>query len=128
MRKDQLIYPVIISEYFDDGHYYVVTSPNLEGLVTQGDSLQEAVLNAQDAIATLLQGEEYPTVQDPKNWTLEDTDRVAWITVDMSDWLKKNTRTVKRSITIPKYLDDLARKNSTNVSRVATEALVKKLS
>ncbi len=128
MRKDQLIYPVIISEYDDDGHYYVVTSPNLDGLVTQGNSLQEAVLNAQDAIATLLQGEEYPTVKDPRNWELSDTDRVAWVTIDMSEWLKRNTRTVKRSITIPEYLDELARKNRTNVSRIATEALAKKFS
>ena len=37
-----LIYPVIISEYHDDGHYYVATSPHIPGMVTQGDTFSEA--------------------------------------------------------------------------------------
>lgn len=37
--KKKLMYPVIVSEHNDDGHYYVVTSPNIKGMVTQGDTI-----------------------------------------------------------------------------------------
>lgn len=36
MKQDVLNYPVILTEYTDDGHYYVVTSPNIPGMVTDG--------------------------------------------------------------------------------------------
>ncbi len=35
--------------YNDDGHYYVVTSPNI-GMVTQGGPLEDAVYWTEDAM------------------------------------------------------------------------------
>lgn len=65
--KDKLIYPIIAQENNDeDGHYFVGFSPNVLGMVTQGDTLVELVDNAEDAIATMLDGEAYPEVQNPK--------------------------------------------------------------
>lgn len=122
------MYPVIISEYNDDGHYYVVTSPNIKGMVTQGDTLEDAVYWAEDAIGTMLDGEKsYPKVQDPSNWKLNKNDRLVYITVDMSKWLKKNSRTVKKTITVPEYLNEMAKEQNINVSRVASEALKREL-
>ncbi|KAF0363816.1 type II toxin-antitoxin system HicB family antitoxin [Pediococcus acidilactici] len=122
------MYPVIISEYNDDGHYYVVTSPNIKGMVTQGDTLEDAVYWAEDAIGTMLDGEKsYPKVQDPSNWKLNKNDRLVYITVDMSKWLKKNSKTVKKTITVPEYLNEMAKEQNINVSRVASEALKREL-
>lgn len=122
------MYPVIISEYNDDGHYYVVTSPNIKGMVTQGDTLEDAVYWAEDAIGTMLDGEKsYPKVQDPSNWKLNKNDQLVYITVDMSKWLKKNSKTVKKTITVPEYLNEMAKEQNINVSRVASEALKREL-
>lgn len=122
------MYPVIISEYNDDGHYYVVTSPNIKGMVTQGDTLEDAVYWAEDAIGTMLDGEKsYPKIQDPSNWKLNKNDRLVYITVDMSKWLKKNSKTVKKTITVPEYLNEMAKEQNINVSRVASEALKREL-
>ena len=122
------MYPVIISEYNDDGHYYVVTSPNIKGMVTQGDTLEDAVYWAEDAIGTMLDGEKsYPKVQDPSNWKLNKNDRLVYITVDMSKWLKKNSKTVNKTITVPEYLNEMAKEQNINVSRVASEALKREL-
>lgn len=66
-NNKRLIYPVIISEFNDDGHYFVVTSPNIKGMVTQGDTAEEAIYWAEDAIATMLDGTEYPEPQDPSD-------------------------------------------------------------
>lgn len=123
-QMEKLIYPVIVSEYNDDGHYYVVTSPNIKGLVTQGDTFNDAVFWAEDAIATMLDGQtSYPTPEDPSNWQLKSTDRLVYVEVDMKKWLVKNSKTIQRTITVPEYLSEMAKEKQINVSRVTTEAL-----
>ncbi|WP_462400532.1 type II toxin-antitoxin system HicB family antitoxin [Lacticaseibacillus pantheris] len=73
MTQDQiLIYPTIFEENTDDpsGYYYTVTSPNIDGMVTEGTTRAEAALMAVDAIATMVDGEVYPPAQDPSDWQL----------------------------------------------------------
>lgn len=119
MKNKRLVYPIIVSEYNDDGHYFVATSPNIPGMVTQGETLSEV------AIATMIAGEDYPTPQDPTDWSLKQNERVIFVSVNMSQWLKRHSKTVRKNITIPDYLNDWAVENNVNVSRVTTEALMK---
>lgn len=78
-------YPVIFTEYNDEsGNYYVVTSPNIKGLVTDGRTIAEALYMANDAIKCLLDGETYPEVQNPNNWQLKQNQEIHWITVKVS--------------------------------------------
>lgn len=121
----RLVYPVIVKEYNDeDGHYYVATSPNIKGMVTQGDSLSDVVYYSEDAIATMISDyKEYPEPQDPKDWKLDDNERVVFISVNMDQWLKKYGKTVRKNISIPEYLNDWAKDNNINVSRVTADAL-----
>lgn len=128
-----LIYPTIFAEHQDeDGHYFTVYSPNIKGMVTQGETREMAALEAVDAIATMLDGEIYPPVEDPSAWPLEKNESLVYITVNMTEWyLEKakvlKTKTIRRTITIPEYLNDLAKDRGLNVSRVASEALEKAL-
>lgn len=122
-NNKRLIYPVLISEFNDDGHYFVVTSPNIKGMVTQGDTAEEAIYWAEDAIATMLDGTEYPEPQDPSDWEVKDNERIVYVSVDMTAWLKANSKTIRKTITVPEYLSDLAKDNGINVSAVATHAL-----
>lgn len=124
MKNKRLVYPIIVSEYDDDGHYFVATSPNIPGMVTQGDTLSDVVYWAEDAIATMIAGEEYPTPQDPTDWPLKKNERVVFVSVNMVQWLKKHSKTVRKNITIPDYLNDWAVENNVNVSRITTEALM----
>ncbi len=48
------IFSVVLTPDPDDGGY-VVTVPGLPGCVTEGDTFEEAVSNARDAIALYLQ-------------------------------------------------------------------------
>lgn len=124
----RLVYPVIISEFHDDGHYYVATSPNIPGMVTQGETFSDAAYWAEDAIATMLEDEtEYPQVADPQAWKLKDNEKIVYVAVDMDKWLAKNSKTVRRSISVPEYLSKLANEQNINVSQLTTEALKKKL-
>lgn len=128
IEMKRIIYPVIISEYNDDGHYFVVTSPNIPGMVTQGDTFSDAAYWAEDAIATMLEDKkEYPQVQDPTNWNIKDNEKIVYISVDMDKWLKKNSRTIHKTISVPEYLNNLAKEQNINVSKLTTEALKNKL-
>lgn len=121
----RIVYPVIAREYNDeDGHYFVITTPNIPGVVTQGDTLDQAALNAEDAIATMIADKkDYPKPQNPLNWKLRENERIIYVSVNMTQWQKKYGRTVRKSITIPAYLADWAKSNHVNVSRVASDAL-----
>lgn len=88
MTGKGIVYPIIVGEYDDDGHYFVATSPNIPGMVTQGDTLSEVAYWAEDAIATMIAGEDYPTPQDPTDWPLKENERVIFISVNMVQWLK----------------------------------------
>ncbi len=123
MKQEILAYPVILTEYHDDGHYYVVTSPNIKGMVTDGNSIAEALVHAEDAIATMLDGIDYPKVQDPKSWKLKENQQVSWVTVNMTKWQNKYGKTVRRNISIPAGLNKWAKENKINVSQVTTNAL-----
>lgn len=124
MKQEVLSYPVILTEYNDEsGHYYVVTSPNIQGLVADGETIAEALYETSDAIATLLDGEKYPKVQDPKKWKLNDNQQTSWVNVNMTRWLAKHGKTVRRNVTIPEGLNKWAKENSINVSQVVTKAL-----
>lgn len=132
MSQPILVYPVIFSEFNDDGHYFTVTSPNIEGMVTQGDTRAKAATEAIDAIATMLDGAAYPEPQDLSGWALNDNESIVYITVDMAQWYREkakwqHAKTVRRTITVPEYLNDLAKERHVNVSRIATEALEREL-
>lgn len=130
MKDPLLIYPVIFQENTDeDGHYFTVTSPNIPGMVTEGNTRTLAAKEAIDAIATMLDGESYPRPQDPGTWPpLAANESIVYITLDMAQWQAEKVRarklkTVRRTITLPEYLNDFAKESHVNVSRLATEAL-----
>lgn len=124
MKEKILVYPVIVAKYDDEsGKYYSVTSPNIKGMVTDGTTLPEAITHAQDAIATMIADTTYPKVQDPTKWQLRKDEYIMWISVNMTRWLNDYGKTVRRNITLPAVLNEWAKENNINVSKVTTEAL-----
>ncbi|MBS9337947.1 antitoxin HicB [Fructobacillus sp. S1-1] len=124
------MYPVIMTEYKDeDGRVVTVYSPNIPGMHTEGKDFNEAAYWAVDAIATMLDGKkEYPEVMDAGAWELQDNERIAYIPVNMAHWYRENmSQTVRRSVTVPKYLNVLANEEKINVSQVLSEALAQRL-
>lgn len=62
VKKIEYDYYVLLTEYNDEtGHYFTVTSPDIDGLVTDGKTIKEAQKRAGEAITALLETEdEYP--------------------------------------------------------------------
>lgn len=98
-------YPVIVHK--DPHSEYGVTVPDFPGVFSGGATLDEALVNVQEAIETLYEGEEVDTLPDPspleKILTCEDARDGAVVLVDVNvDFLDK--KAVPVNITLPVYV------------------------
>ncbi|TGD18689.1 type II toxin-antitoxin system HicB family antitoxin [Levilactobacillus suantsaiihabitans] len=125
MKKDRVIYPAIFSQ---DGDYIFVRVPDLPGGFTQGNDALDAVTMAEDLIGNLLEDQTaYPKPSNPKDIALKDGESLVYISVDLAEFRLKYSRTVRKNVTIPEYLNVMAKERKINVSQVLTEALRAKL-
>lgn len=124
-----VVYPVILSK---EANGYFVTIPDFDAN-TEGETLEEAIFMARDAIGILGikmedEGEQLPK---PFSRTCEKElgDQEALIDIDFEDYRKKHdNRTVKKNCTIPYYLNAQAEKAGINFSRLLQDALKRELS
>ena len=80
-------------------------------MVTQGSTLNEAAYFSEDAIATMISDEKnYPEPMDPTEWELTENEKVVFVSVNMTQWLKKHGKTVRKNITIPEDLNNWAKR------------------
>lgn len=127
MKKDDIyIYPSIFS-FDNDG--ISVEFPDLEGCFTCGDTTQEAITNAKEAMGLHLFGmeednETIPTPTDIKDIKLEDNQSIVLIEVYMPIIREAiNNQSVKKTLTIPRWLNNLTEKNNINFSQLLQSAL-----
>lgn len=127
MKKDDIyIYPSIFS-FDDDG--ISVEFPDLEGCFTCGDTTQEAITNAKEAMGLHLFGmeednETIPTPTDIKDIKIKDNQSIVLIEVYMPIIREAiNNQSVKKTLTIPRWLNNLAEKNNINFSQLLQSAL-----
>lgn len=129
-KKDRYIYPAIF-DYADDG--ITVEFPDLPGCVTCGDTDEEAFKMAREALALHLYGmeednEEIPTPSKVSEIKTEDNQSIALIDVWMPIYRHEiENRSVKKTLTIPKWLDDLGNEHGVNYSQLLQEALKRHL-
>lgn len=131
MMKTRLeVYPAIFTKCTDDGEYYVIEFIDLEGCITQGSDLQEAFFMAQDAMGLWLDDKiDFPNpTTDFSHIILEDNQFISFVNIDMDDYRKKfNNKAVKKTLTIPNWLNTLSEKNNVNFSQILQDALKKEL-
>lgn len=127
MKNQLTVFPAIFTF---DGKYYNVDFIDLKGCSTFGDSIQNAYLMAQDAMGLYLDdltNFPQPTL-DISNISLKYNQFVSFISIDMDEYRKKfNNKSIKKTLTIPEWLNYLSEKNNINFSQVLQEALKEKL-
>lgn len=122
--KNRVLYPVIAKEYNDDGHYYIVTSPNVQGMVVEGDTLEDAIEEASYDIADWFEVKgKIDDVVDSSDWNLDKDEKLVYVPVSLTNFYKKYGKTVRKNISVPEYLANWAKENKIHVSRVASDAL-----
>lgn len=121
----EYVYPAIFHSN-DDGSY-TITFPDLDGCISEGKSLGNAMYMAQ---AALTQWIEYLTdkKQDiPEASNLKDVNPAADEFVSLIRADIKDGRAVKRTVSIPKWMDDQVSEAGLSLSRVLQDALKEKL-
>ena len=119
-----VFYPVV---FHPEEVGYSVTVPDIEGCFTQGDDMNEAVAMAQDAIGLMLEDcKTYPKPSNPADIHLEPNEFVAMVPFDEAAY-KKKQKPVKKTLSIPAWLNRAAEEAHVNFSGVLQEALKAKL-
>ena len=127
MKSQLTVFPAIFTF---DGKYYNVDFVDLKGCSTFGDSIQNAYSMAQDAMGLFLDNLTdfpKPTI-DFSDIQLQKNQFISFVSIDMEEYRKKfNNKAIKKTLTIPAWLNYLSEKNNINFSQVLQEALKEKL-
>jgi predicted RNase H-like HicB family nuclease len=127
----KLAYPAIFTPYEDNSGGYVVEFPDLPGCVTGGDDIAEAIFMAEDAasgwlLTELEDGQKIPGASSFAELKTEDIQFVNLIALDMDSYATKyGNKAVKKTLTIPAYLNTYAENNNISCSAVLQGALSK---
>ncbi|HAP5609217.1 TPA: type II toxin-antitoxin system HicB family antitoxin [Enterococcus faecalis] len=121
-----------IFNFDDDG--INVSFPDLDGAFTGGADMHEALFLAKDLLAGWLinaqdDGESLPVPSAPSDFHIDQNDLVVPIEVNLDIYRAKfDNQLIKKTLTIPKYLNIEAEALGINFSQTLTEALKDKLS
>ena len=116
-------YPAIFTP--EKNGAFSILFPDLDGCYTCGDSLEDGIEMAQDALALTLYGYE----KDQREIPLPSTpSAVNYIACDTLKYRKMyNSKAVKKTLTIPEWLNEAAVSMGLNFSQVLQEALLLKI-
>ncbi len=127
---EKLFYPAIFHKTEDNGFW--VSYPDFPECLTEGHSMENAYDMAVDALGIVLsymeeQKEKIPKPTSP-DMVYEEDGYVVIIEFDMSAYRKRtSSRAVKKTLTIPEWLNERAMAMGINFSQVLQDALIKQL-
>ena len=131
------VYPVCFYPAEEGG--YIAIVPDFNSATTQGDDIKEAIYMAEDLIAGLIvsaieDGKSFPKPSDPSNDMLESDEYgkgfVSVVLVDLekkSKEFKEQNKAVKKTLTIPQWVNERALALNINFSQTLTDALIERI-
>ncbi|WP_128894327.1 type II toxin-antitoxin system HicB family antitoxin [Longirhabdus pacifica] len=125
---DRYIFPAVFMVDEEVGGY-TVTFPDLPGCITEGDTLSEALNMAKEALELHLycledEKESIPRPSLPENIEIDHGEFINLVEAYMPlIRMEMANKTIKKTLTIPKWLDDLGKDNKVNFSLVLQEGL-----
>ena len=116
----KIIYPAVFS-YDDDG--ICVYFPDVDGCYSQGDSTEEALYMAKDALELVLEDYIPSLFKDaPK------PSEIRSLNLDIEQLIKKNSsKTVNKTLTLPSWLNEAGIKKKLNFSKILQDGIKKEL-
>lgn len=133
-----VVYPVIFYKSIEGG--YVVVFPDFDYGATEGKTLEEAIEMAEDYIGTWLYDDfvnsrEMPVSskinnisieipEDEREFYVEGESFKTLIGLDMLKYVNEcKNQTVRKNVSIPSWLNEMAKKSNINFSNILQEAL-----
>lgn len=129
MKK--LFYPALFHKAEEGGFW--VSFPDIPECLTQGDDMTQAYEMAVEALGLALTSREnehqpLPSPSDPTEIVPESNTFLVVIEFDMLAYKKRNnSRAVKKTLSIPEWLNEAAIAMDINFSQVLQEALLAKI-
>lgn len=124
------IYPAIFKQ---DGKFLTVSFPDFESCYTQGDNIADAFDAAADILCLTLYNLEnsdgkIPKPSDIKSIKTSKNEFASLVDCDTMEYRKFfDNKAVKKTLTIPSWLNTISEKQGINFSAVLQEALKEKL-
>ena len=120
-------YPAIFTK--EDGTQYSISFPDIDGCFTCGEGLTEGMEIANDALTLMLYHFEenhrpIPDATPIEQLKCDDGSFATYISCDTMTYRKKhNNRAVKKTVSIPEWLNEAATEAGINFSQVLQSAL-----
>ena len=121
------VYPAVFTQ--EDNGMYSVEFRDLESCYTCGDDINDAVLNAQDVLSMVLyryerEGKSIPEPSNMLDIKVDDKSFVSYIVGDIETYRRiHNNKAVKKTLTIPEWMNEAAIAQNINFSQVLQDAL-----
>lgn len=124
------IYPAVFAK---EDNFYTVRFPDLESCYTQGDDLQDAYDMASDVLCLTLynmeeSGAAIPPASDVTAFSPAPGEFVSLVSCDTLEYRKLyDNRAVKKTLTIPAWLNTMSERAGLNFSAILQNALKQEL-
>ena len=126
------VYPAIFTPEPEGG--YFIHFPDIENCFTSGKDIKDGIMMAEEALALMVYtdyeetGMPAPVSTPIKKLKLKKDEFATYVTCDTTICRRKfGTRAVKKTLTIPEWLNEAAVKERINFSQVLQDALKEKL-
>lgn len=124
--NNSVTYPAIFTK---EDKEYSIDIPDVDGAFTCADSIEEGVKNCQEVIGAILYDKkEYPKMNIIDKDKLKENQFIVYVNVYLPYQFSKVKEVYKnKMLTVPVWLEMLAKNKNINFSRVLQEGLKKEL-
>ena len=128
---NKLFYPAIFHKAEEGGYW--ITFPDIPECMTQGDDMEHAYEMAVDALGFAItsrkaENEELPLASNPFDIVVGSEEFCVVVEFDILAYKKRtNSKAVKKTLSIPEWLNEEAMALGVNFSQVLQEALMQKI-
>ena len=127
--KNTYRYPALFESCEEGG--YCITFPDLPGIITEGDDLEDAVSSAKEALSLHLlgmerDGDEIPEPTTPVKFHAQEGSFYSLVEAYLPPLrAKRANRSVNKMVTLPAWLKEEAERRGLNVSQILQRSLKK---
>lgn len=128
----KLVYPAVFMPDENVGGY-TVRFPDLKGCITEGDTIEEALAMAKDAMGLWLsvrkdEHKALPKMTNPASIQVSGKEFVTLVEWDELAYMKaKDERAVHKTLTIPSWMNELSKANHLRLSALLQRAIRQEL-
>ena len=125
------VYPAVFTP--EEKGMYSVDFPDLEGCYTCGENLADALYMAEDALALMLyhleaENKSIPSPSASNEVPVTGNEFVNLVACDTLEYQKRNNnKAIKKTLSIPEWLNEAATAAGVNFSQVLQDALKRQL-